>query len=1149
MKKYKYLLFSILLLITLFTFNVVNAEDKKDSDKKTTTTNNDLTPSGTACKGKEMIEHKEWKDGNNTYWFDNCKCSDEQVKKSAENYQFEFKGEAKNTQGVFTKYKIIYKKGPKTLSSNPKYKGKPIEFRIIKINASQHPNEPNKPKELAEKYKDVVLKAGDSVEVETVGDVLTGMGKFEVTVATMHDDNCTEILEINLSDEYYGQSDISNVDVSTLPKLPDFNADKSGIDCDKKPDNFNGEFNLDAQIKYYYQQMYAHTNGGEGNYVNWDENGMFAAEFCFAKKMAEKLKQHDLPVKKNNNGDFVVDTNDSRYQKSTNLKCSYKVLTKTQYENYVSDVGNLAEPSNFVGEVNLVPSSDVNDKVINISGSDNFENESNSGYFNASYFHAKEEKTNTMKVEYQYHLDPNTTITKSVNSCVQVCEEAVKVLYYPPQVAKGGICFSYKVKVESYVNCNVTGSPEKPIQGIKSCNPRPRCIATRLKGRITEGGGPDDDYEDCIEDCDGGKYTSKCSTKCYNKVYKKTTSKTSNYNYDITATQLSNQENKDYDNEWCAKNGCYKRINPTSDGKVLGNKIGKNESYVAFKSVKSSYTGCRWSRDKENCSLTYLHNKSYVPGFWYDNHSTSYGYQLPGNGSRVIGDSIYDYQSGNGILRWNYGGNIGFCTDNCWWEGTDCNGLYLNEDAGYASKFDKNGKLIKEGIDDRKNREAYEQAINQCKQSLTCSRSTAEFEIGANYTEKGSKKVQTIKYPYSKKTDTVAYNNKTTACPKSDVQGKIINTPLNPSHKDCTIETSIVDYGGCYLGSQTNRYYMTEWTFPGVYKELKNDYVEYGDKSNDTSYGKVPGKFCVKENTQTVNGKWALWATKVKNEEVASIEKENGNENYDAFLAFTKSSSKKAQECGSTYDEISTTKDVFPPDKDPKDVVRNDNNDGIWNIWAHTKNFGYFSWDIWMHCFYGGYDNPNSPDTSGKNTSKNESNCKDNPQCCESKDNYQIVQADPKNLLGTGTSSDDNTKMRMDGEIPANFSKELAVDAKYNEDNSSNGEEMAHDISEAATNGELYEEDNLEFIIELNRDSIMMIKNNNNGSTRSSKFELDGNVSLNGAKPMYSIDSAKNSEIFDIIQRGFTGSHDQLSKWQECNEYDKKTKSCVKRSE
>ena len=36
---------------------------------------------------------------------------------------------------------------------------------------------------------------------------------------------------------------------------------------------------------------------------------------------------------------------------------------------------------------------------------------------------------------------------------------------------------------------------------------------------VLHQGGPNEDFEACINECDGGKYTPKCSNTCYEKIY------------------------------------------------------------------------------------------------------------------------------------------------------------------------------------------------------------------------------------------------------------------------------------------------------------------------------------------------------------------------------------------------------------------------------------------------------------------------------------------------------------------------------------------------------------------------------------------------------------------------------------------------------
>lgn len=121
---------------------------------------------------------------------------------------------------------------------------------------------------------------------------------------------------------------------------------------------------------------------------------------------------------------------------------------------------------------------------------------------------------------YIYHYDPCNPKTGGKIECSVTCEEIVTVKYGAPVASKAGLCFEYKVKVTSNVVCDMTVPPEKPEYNPSVCTPTPYCTGIGKNGRyVLHQGGPNEDYDRCIQACDGGKYTSSCSKKCYKEVY------------------------------------------------------------------------------------------------------------------------------------------------------------------------------------------------------------------------------------------------------------------------------------------------------------------------------------------------------------------------------------------------------------------------------------------------------------------------------------------------------------------------------------------------------------------------------------------------------------------------------------------------------
>lgn len=141
--------------------------------------------------------------------------------------------------------------------------------------------------------------------------------------------------------------------------------------------------------------------------------------------------------------------------------------------------------------------------------------------------------------------------TSEAISCKIKCTEVLTVEYGAPVASKAGLCFEYKVKVTSRVNC-VGEAPNQP-KVANYCTPSPGC--NHGSGFVDKGAGPNEDFDACVDKCDGGRYTPTCSKKCYNAVYGSASStKTDTDFMEYTATQLAyhsyNTRDRDFKHEF-----------------------------------------------------------------------------------------------------------------------------------------------------------------------------------------------------------------------------------------------------------------------------------------------------------------------------------------------------------------------------------------------------------------------------------------------------------------------------------------------------------------------------------------------------------------------------------------------------------------------
>ena len=578
--------------------------------------------------------------------------------------------------------------------------------------------------------------------------------------------------------------------------------------------------------------------------------------------------------------------------------------------------------------------------------------------FNTTYFYASQ--TTEKSEPYKWHLntgkngEEGQAVTEvGQATCKRVCEEVVKVDYGPPIAVKAGMCFEYRVKVSSIVQCKSDTSGTTEPKAPEVCLPTPTCYSNAMKEEMKVA-GPTEDFQACVESCDGGKYSEKCSNSCYNKVY---------------GDKKDNKVNS------------TSTVNPTLLGATLATckpgqyfRYGNKDSRVNWCDFKYQYQqdGTNWllpaSMVSSKEGREYLYARA---GIYYG--STNYTWPTLSNSYQTTTRTSYRENGSAGILRGYY--NNDQCHDTCSWVGSSCTGKYLYFDYGYYQKLcsklgsqasnctsqtksptykeltgidlkDKDGKdyVINNSKDLRKADTIYNKKIKQkvleaCEASTTCNQSESTYIIHFNYSLKGETEVVTVP-PYSEPNKSTL-KNKFSETIKA--QGEIL-----------------LSYGGCYAdNNEGNRWYQSEWTFPGTWIRLKGNKVSFTEPSDKQSWAFQKGKVCLPPNMKNTNAKWA--AQFIKATEAVN------NPTYTSDWEF----SKDAQ------DKVKT---------DPKHAFTStkDNYEG-YNIYAESNGFGHFNWNFSISCFWSMTDGSTTVDCVGDTCNEN---CgKDGVECtCNEKD-------------------------------------------------------------------------------------------------------------------------------------------------------------------
>ena len=415
---------------------------------------------------------------------------------------------------------------------------------------------------------------------------------------------------------------------------------------------------------------------------------------------------------------------------------------------------------------------------------------SNTKYYKAS-------KTQKIRVkDYVWHTTAGKTTDNKNNYCTRKCTEVVKVEYGAPVYVEAGMCFQYRMKISSIVQCEYdTTHLKKPSRKYKICQPTAYCkhgnSTSSGKGGNTQA-GPNEDYEECINQCDGGKYTQECSNACYNIVY-------------------GNQEYNDLAFSYDTK---LNRTNTSAQG------------YTTY----FEYHG----------GFHFDHNGGLVAAgtrIGYS-QSTATGYSMKGYKiKKLSGDGYYKMIQG---IPYAHHSDGSLCSDPCGWiGGPGCGGSpedwYFEGDT-WNGKYGE--KVFKKDYED--NLEYYKKALDECKAKATCVKSTATYTIKARYVDASSSelKISEVSYPFSSVKETKS------------------NPASNCSTHKMTDGSPLISFGGCYVNNNADRWYQGEITFPGVYTDYKHNTFVIGKKTEDTQQI-MPGRMCIYNVQGNTNAVWA----------------------------------------------------------------------------------------------------------------------------------------------------------------------------------------------------------------------------------------------------------------------------------------------------
>ena len=619
---------------------------------------------------------------------------------------------------------------------------------------------------------------------------------------------------------------------------------------------------------------------------------------------------------------------------------------------------------------------------------------------------------------YKYSGEYTNTSIKTA-SCEIKCEEVVKVEYGPPVASKAGLCFEYKVKVTSRVNCEGKTPNEPPKQVV--CTPTPYC--KHSNGQVWHMAGPNDDFDECVQTCDGGVYSDRCVNKCYKQVYGESIVR------QTTGTEIAYDDAETTETDITKKANVHYQFKTTSSGGIYWDSNGKTRK----KGKSTGATRQSWSKVVD------------ADSYWHKHHKWGASY------------SVYNKYTGNGVPE-----KLGCDDIKCWWEvnkksacTTTTNYRYYNHPNVYKAKYTKshggNTYTYKraDGKDfsgqssyekDREyNKDLYNRLVKQCKAYAACNTTTAEFTISVKYTEKGdTEKTTTINFPYTENND----KNSKDSITHNDNDS--ISCPTNAN-------SIILKSRGCYNcgGAGANisenegeaglkKMYMTEWSFPGTWIHNKTGKISY-KPVNEVTWRKIKEKFCLPLNAGNVNAKWYNYY-------------QNTTKGNDTSYTYYDQDYIRNVQCpdGTTVQTKCGTGNAVPTE-----------NDIDYNIKATARKFGLFEWDIDIKCFYA----VNDIFPKEKETDKCSLTC--------SNEQYRVRSVDLSNLF-PATSGDSET--RTPGFNWSTYANQTEKDKDY----ISTPANYAKWIQYTAKNGGVYTDEYLDYEVTLTKEIISEIKKSAN---------------------------------------------------------------------
>lgn len=606
-----------------------------------------------------------------------------------------------------------------------------------------------------------------------------------------------------------------------------------------------------------------------------------------------------------------------------------------------------------------------------------------------------------------YH---NETTEKAY--CKKTCEETITIKYGPPVATKAGMCFEYKVKVESKVSCKTKWLGDdaglKPTKK-KLCTIYPSCNGSSTYG---DQAGPDTDFDSCVNKCDNGKYSQKCINKCYKEVYE---------NVDNKKISYDNSTNDNTSGSLLATRTALSDLGIDLSTKFCQSGANDPTYYKSnydqlMTAMRDKNNGCEYKEAKDGTiywSCSSAHSSTNNSKYW---QALGRYYFLTDNKAKQTLQSISTsckgepratyyryYIDADGFKRALFN-NGTHCTQACSWKKSS------KSPSDCVVSKSKRDKEYKDAL------EKYKTLKAACKAEASCSTTVAKFTISA-----------TNEVAKNYKDGKVSETGDITSTFNANAHGKSITHSTNGN--------PIIDSGGCYGSSSGDYNYMTEWAFPGSWRNNKNGTISQTKPIDDNGWSERKNYYCTSLDSVGVNSNWWNWAQYKKLKDKTNYE--------DSSIKYN-----------GTSDSIE------------------------YNITATTNNFGHFGWNVTMQCFYATpSDKTTTPppecegeDGCGTETPKFEYEARSVdtkemfPEDSRGSGDEQIIGFNWTDKANENLEVDTNEKVTIDGKKQQPISYEIKPDA------------LKEDIKKQAEDGKTYSDENLEYYVQLNRKALNELK-------------------------------------------------------------------------